>query len=193
MPDACFLSFLFYFAGVEIFLTVSLGLRDEDGLLIFYLLVITGRLNLFDPVSHSLPTQFVNANIHSAFTNRGESEWHCQPESRICRQWTPSRLLFSLKTDLAAYVSFRWHSHSLTQARPSSFNLLFVEELEGQKLTQRRSWDRRFVSYILLIHACLSFRWVNFCCLCPCPSFRNLLEKKISELGQALAIRFVFR
>jgi len=74
MPDACFLSFLFYFAGVEIFLTVSLGLRDEDGLLIFYLLVITGRLNLFDPVSHSLPTQFVNANIHSAFTNRGESE-----------------------------------------------------------------------------------------------------------------------
>ena len=54
MPDACFLSFMF--AGVEIFLTVSLGLRDEDGLLIFYLLVITGRLNLFDPVSHSLPT-----------------------------------------------------------------------------------------------------------------------------------------
>ena len=57
MPDACFLSFLFYFAGVEIFLTVSLGLRDEDGLKgkdIY--LVITGRLNLFDPVSHSLPT-----------------------------------------------------------------------------------------------------------------------------------------
>jgi hypothetical protein len=109
-------SFLFSFmfeAGVEIFLTVSLGLRDEDGLLIFYLLVITGRLNLFDPVSHSLPTQFVNANIHSAFTNRGESECLCQPESRICRQWTPSRLLFSLKTDLAAYVPFRWHSHSL--------------------------------------------------------------------------------
>jgi hypothetical protein len=71
----------------------------------------------------------------------------------------------------------------VTQARPSSFNLLFVEELEGQKLTQRRSWDSRFVSFT---YTRLSlFPLSKFLLPVSLSVIQKFNEMEISELGQA--------